>query len=199
VRSGLNIPACRQAGNIEQGILNDKVAGARECFHDIRARDGFNLFNKIRGVNSNPAVGQQIFTQTMHNSKILFLISILLSLSVSAFSQAGNLDATFDTDGIVSTPIGTAHDYGKAVATQPDGKILVAGKIIKPSDIDFALARYNSDGSPDTNFSGDGKETGYIPVAVGSLNSIAVQSDGKPVVAGNFTDSFHGINSCIFR
>ncbi|MDL2357579.1 MAG: delta-60 repeat domain-containing protein, partial [Pseudomonadota bacterium] len=54
--------------------------------------------------------------------------------------------------GNVTTDFGTAsvrtNDIGRAVAVQADGKILVAGS----SESDFALARYNSDGSLDSSF-----------------------------------------------
>ena len=71
-------------------------------------------------------------------------------------------------------------------ALQSDGKIPLAGSTHSPSDgFVFALARYNPDGSLDPSFSGDGLVTTAFPGAEHSWGtSVAVQSDGKILVAG---------------
>ena len=78
-----------------------------------------------------------------------------------------------------------------SVAIQSDGKIVAAGYSNNGSNDDFALVRYNTDGSLDTNFDSDGKVT----TAIGSGNdyacSVAIQSDGKIVAAG---DQYNGSN-----
>jgi len=97
--------------------------------------------------------------------------------------EQGALDTSFDGDGKVTTAIGSANDWGRSVALQSDGKIVVAGRSATGSTYSFALVRYNPDGSLDTSFDGDGKVT----TAVGSSSqgySVVVQSDGKIVVAG---------------
>ncbi|MBI2966619.1 MAG: T9SS type A sorting domain-containing protein [Bacteroidetes bacterium] len=58
-------------------------------------------------------------------------------------AQSGSLDNTFDTDGKVTTPVGSSQDRGYSVAIQSDGKILVAGYSNNGTDNDFALVRYN--------------------------------------------------------
>ncbi|MCP3996773.1 MAG: hypothetical protein GY722_17190, partial [bacterium] len=107
------------------------------------------------------------------------------------YNADGSLDTTFDSDGILITPLGSGNDYGWSVTVQSDGKILVAGESWNGTDYDFALTRYNADGSLDTTFDTDGKLT----TAVGSANdygwSVTVQSDGKILVAG---DSYNGSN-----
>jgi uncharacterized delta-60 repeat protein len=98
--------------------------------------------------------------------------------------NAGDLDLTFGTGGTVTTPIGTGTDDGYAVAIQPDGKIVVAGRSNNGSDYDFAVVRYNLDGSLDTSFDGDGIATTPVGTAMDEAYAIAIQSDGKIVVAG---------------
>ena len=62
-------------------------------------------------------------------------------------------------DGKLTTAVGASNDQGHSVTLQADGKILVAGYSNNGSTLDFALVRYNSDGTLDTTFSGDGKLT----------------------------------------
>jgi uncharacterized delta-60 repeat protein len=87
------------------------------------------------------------------------------------YNTDGSLDTSFDGDGIVITDFrtdfstfGNSSDGAYAIAIQPDGKIVAAGyssvgAIIAPpaGNSNFALARYNTDGSLDTSFDGDGK------------------------------------------
>ncbi len=103
------------------------------------------------------------------------------------YDTEGDLDTTFGGDGIVITDFG-GDALGYSVAVDSNGKIVVAGganidQSITPV-LDFALARYNEDGSLDTSFGGgDGKVTtpiGGISVAA----SVAVQGDGRIVAAG---------------
>jgi uncharacterized delta-60 repeat protein len=91
----------------------------------------------------------------------------------------------FNNDGKVTTPIGSYDDWGQSVTLQPDGKILVAGYTWNGSDWDFALVRYNSDGSLDTSFDGDGKVTTPIGTSYDDAESVTLQPDGKILVAGH--------------
>ena len=74
--------------------------------------------------------------------------------------------------------------YGNSVAAQRDGKIVVAGYAEVGGGDQFALVRYNADGSLDTTLKGNGKVT---TAARGILNissqGVALQGDGKIVVA----------------
>jgi len=104
--------------------------------------------------------------------------------ALARYNRNGSLDRSFDGDGKVTTPIRAGDDIAHALALQPDGKIVVAGDSFSGSNDDFALARYNSDGSLDTGFHGTGKVTTAIGAGNDSASAVAVQSDGKIVVAG---------------
>ncbi|MFC8240337.1 calcium-binding protein [Streptomyces chartreusis] len=103
-----------------------------------------------------------------------------------------NPDGTVDTsfgggDGEVLTDF-EGDDVAEGVAIQPDGKIVMVG-YAGESFFDFAVARYNPDGSPDITFSGDGKVT----TDLGGYNwgqTVAVQSTGRIVVGGQSADRF---------
>ncbi|WP_370197135.1 delta-60 repeat domain-containing protein, partial [Aurantimonas sp.] len=88
-------------------------------------------------------------------------------------------------DGIVTTDIAGSHDYGQSVTVQADGGILVAGYTFNGSNNDFALVRYNADGSLDTSFGGgDGIVTTDIAGRTDQGYSVTVQADGGVLVAG---------------
>ena len=100
------------------------------------------------------------------------------------YNPDGLLDTTFDSDGKVTTPIGTSDEGAHDVAIQPDGKIVAAGYSHNGSNDDFALVRYNSNGSLDTTFDGDGKVTTPIGTLDDIAHAVAIQPDGKIVAAG---------------
>lgn len=123
-------------------------------------------------------------------------------LSVAqAAGPAGTLDTTFGNndgdgtpDGIVSTSLGKGKDYGKGVAIQPDGKVIVAGDHKVGSSSDIAVIRYNHDGTLDATFgadNGDGTPDGIVSISVGKGKdygkAVALQSDGKIIVVGDRT------------
>src|SRR3972149_6220011 len=101
---------------------------------------------------------------------------------------SGSLDTTFSGDGLTSTAIGAGSDQARGIAIQSDGRYVLAGwSDTGGGNKDLALVRLNADGSLDTSFSGDGKQT--TPIAAGSLAdqayAVAIQPDGKIVVAGS--------------
>jgi uncharacterized delta-60 repeat protein len=106
------------------------------------------------------------------------------NFAVVRYNSNGSLDTSFDIDGKLTTDLG-GNDTGLSVALQPDGKILVAGV----SNGNFAVVRYNSNGSLDTSFDGDGKLTTDLG-GTDQGNSVELQSDGKIIVAGSSGSSF---------
>ena len=118
---------------------------------------------------------------------------ILLGLVLSPHTQVvmhaadGDRDLTFGANGVVTTDFGVKFDSGSAVAVQADGKIVAAGTSYVGFG-DFAIARYNADGSLDTTFGAGGQVT--LDLAGGSgdvARALAIQADGKIVVAGETT------------
>jgi uncharacterized delta-60 repeat protein len=102
---------------------------------------------------------------------------------VVRYNSNGSLDTTFDADGIITTSIGTSSN-AFALAMQSDSKIVAGGKADSGATENIALARYNSGGSLDTTFDFDGIVT--TAFAANSVAfALALQSDGKIVVAGN--------------
>ena len=117
---------------------------------------------------------------------ITALINLLMACPVAA--AAGDLDTSFDSDGKVTTEVGSTNDFARSVAIQSDGKIVAAGVSYNGNDDVFALVRYNTDGSLDTSFDTDGKVTTDFGSANDFARSVTIQSDGKIVVAGYSDD-----------
>ncbi len=112
--------------------------------------------------------------------------------AVVRYNTDGSLDTTFDTDGKVATHFDVSNNVDEAygVAIDAAGKIVAAGQSVQDALTyeDFALARYNSDGSLDITFDGDGKVTtdfGRPGTTTMPADPVAIQLDGKIVVAGS--------------
>ena len=105
--------------------------------------------------------------------------------AVARYNSNGTLDTSFDGDGKLTTDFG-GYDLANTMAIQADGKIVVAGG----SDSNFAVARYNSNGTLDTSFDGDGKLRINFSDGYDFANSMAVQADGRIVLAGTNSRDF---------
>ena len=106
--------------------------------------------------------------------------------ALARFNPDGSPDENFDLDGRVVTDISSGMDYSRALTLQKDGKIVLVGSIEHSGFEDIALARYNSDGSLDTSFDGDGLTTTDLGnYSYDHGNAIAIQPNGKILVAGS--------------
>ena len=110
--------------------------------------------------------------------------------AVVRYNSDGSLDSTFDSDGKVTTPIGSGGESAFSVAIQSDGKIVTAGYSDNGANIDFALVRYNANGSLDTSFDFDGKVTTPFGSGDEQARSVAIQTDGKIVATGPYWDEW---------
>jgi uncharacterized delta-60 repeat protein len=109
------------------------------------------------------------------------------NFALARYNPDGSLDPSFWGDGEETTGFGVRHD-GKAVAIQADGKIVVAGST-DSNDGDFAVARFNPDGTLDPSFSGDGEQSTNLG-GRDYGHAVAIQGDGKIVVAGESANDF---------
>src|SRR5262249_42495482 len=109
----------------------------------------------------------------------------LAALAGRAMAAPGQLDPSFGTSGLVLTNFGRS-EAANGIAIQRDGKVVVAGVSDAGTDgADFAVARYNPDGSLDTTFGPD--HTGKVITPFGDFDAaagVAIQRNGKIVVAG---------------
>jgi uncharacterized delta-60 repeat protein len=105
-------------------------------------------------------------------------------MTVMRLRANGSLDTTFGGDGVVTIEFGLLADLANAAVLQPDGKIVVAG--YAQGDEEVAVARLNTNGSPDPKFGFAGKTTVDFGAATFG-NAVALQPNGRIVVAGQRT------------
>ena len=111
--------------------------------------------------------------------------------SIGAVGAPGALDPTFGGGNVggggrVLTGLSGGWDTGRDAAILPDGRIIVAGTA-SPATRDFSVVRYHANGTLDTSFSGDGKAAVDFAGKSDHGEGVAVQPDGKIIVAGSAT------------
>ena len=140
--------------------------------------DGFAV---SKSLNSGPSILSVMALQA--DGKILVTGAGL----VGRYTSTGQLDTSFGNGGSGIAALNATIATG--IAVQPDGKILVTTGTAAPSELlaspgfpspqAGAIARYNTNGSLDTTFGISGQAS-----CVASAAGIAIQSNGKIVVAG---------------
>ena len=116
-----------------------------------------------------------------------------VGFAVARYDSNGGLDASFGIGGMVTTNFFGNADQAYGVALQSNGKVVVAGAT-KPAGVglygttDFALSRYNTDGSLDSGFGSDGKATTDFLGGSDIARDVVIQGDGKIVLAGRASD-----------
>src|SRR5439155_1219565 len=114
--------------------------------------------------------------------------SVDADFAVVRYNTNGSLDATFGAGGKVTTSIGSDEDDAYALALQPDGKLVAAGVTLNGFRWDFALVRYNANGSLDTTFGTGGTIITSIGTDGTGASALVLQPDGKLVAAGTTTN-----------
>jgi uncharacterized delta-60 repeat protein len=168
---------------------------------ELDATFGTGGMVKLR--QSANAEGVPYAITVLSDNKILVAGSSWLStkdFAILKLKENGTPDSTFGVNGWVSTGAGSYVDEIHAMAVQSDGKIVVAGtaEVSENSEIyDFAVARFNANGTIDGSFGG-----GIVITDINASDipyGIAVQSDGKIVVSGTSNAETSNANFAVVR
>lgn len=163
-------------GGNDSAIARYESNGSLDLSFDT---DGQLLLN-IGGTDEAVAVATQL------DGKTIVAARSDNSFAAARLDASGSLDPTFGSAGKTfasfEIPIKAS---GSAIAIQSDGKIVSAGtsEAAGQTGIDFALVRYNSDGTLDPSFGTVGKVTTDFG-GEDRASSVVVQSDGKIIVGG---------------
>lgn len=105
------------------------------------------------------------------------------------YTSDGQIDTSFGASGIVATTIapGQQDAWASDVAIQPDGKIVVVGTLTTPGDRDFAVVRYNTDGTLDNSFSDNGILYAGFENKDDFGSAVAIDSNNRIIVGGTAT------------
>ncbi|MEM7344048.1 MAG: hypothetical protein AAF485_07385 [Chloroflexota bacterium] len=114
------------------------------------------------------------------------------NIMVVRYTTTGTLDSSFNSTGIVTTPIPNGASGATAIIVQPDGKVIVGGVSGATDDSDFTLVRYTITGTLDTTFNQTGIVTTSIPPQAidNGIASLTLQPDGKIIAVGESGNDF---------
>ena len=166
---GLARPAFAAAGD-----LDTSFSGDGKLTTDFGSKQDFALGLALQADGKIVAAGVSAANGT--NPKF----------ALTRYNDDGTLDTTFSGDGKVTTDFQSGNlDAANGVVAQSDGEIVAAGLVYtSQTDAKFALIRYNSDGTLDTTFSGDGKVKADFTNGADSAQGVGLLSDGRIVAAG---------------
>jgi uncharacterized delta-60 repeat protein len=118
---------------------------------------------------------------------------------IARFNSDGTLDTSFGSPyGYIIQSINSSDAYGRSLAIQPDGKILLGGYCYNGGNWDFCIARFDSYGSLDTTFGNSGKVIQPIGSFADNGQSLAIQPDGK-ILLGGYCQGVSNTDFCIAR
>ncbi|MDD4575593.1 MAG: T9SS type A sorting domain-containing protein [Bacteroidales bacterium] len=130
---------------------------------------------------------------------IILILSFMSTLNLLA-QPAGSLDPSFGNNGKVITSITAGQDHAYGIVVQSDGKIIAAGHSTSTiTGKDFAMVRYNADGTLDNTFGINGLVTTDLQLGSDDVAySIALQADEKIVLAG-YSDNGSNKDAALVR
>lgn len=115
--------------------------------------------------------------------KTQFTFILLLLLALSATAQPGALDAGFGNNGYAAFNSAAFIDVGRAIVQQPDGKLVAAGYYRNyPEAPRYLAVRFTASGQRDLSFGNGGMAEMDL---IGEASGLALQADGRIVIAGS--------------
>jgi uncharacterized delta-60 repeat protein len=198
-------------GTRDTAFSTNTGTAANAAINDIRIQSdgkivlggGFSTFKNINvrsivRLNSDGSISDIIVNgapQTVNavaaqsDGKIVFggQFSVFNNVTVNGIARL-NLDGTIDSAFTANTGTGASSIFVFALAIQSDGKIVLGGVFTSFNGATVnRIVRLNSDGTRDTTFT-----TNAGTGASGTVNAIAIQSDGKIILGGAFA-TFNGV------
>jgi uncharacterized delta-60 repeat protein len=154
----------------------------------------------IGGKSIVQGTGQGFDATLQSDGKIVIVGGLNGDFSIARINPGGSPDSTFGSNGVVTTDLGSSQDQAEGVVIQPDGKIVVAGFMLSiNTGRDFAVVRYNSNGTLDTTFGAGGIVTTDFNGLNDQAGDVLLQPDGKILALGTATVSSTDSNFALAR
>jgi uncharacterized delta-60 repeat protein len=120
--------------------------------------------------------------------------------ALTRYNSNGLLDTAFGNRGTIVAPAPTTQTLeGISLAAQPDGKIIGAAMINEGTNADFAVFRFNYNGSPDLGFGTNGLVTTAVTSGLDRVADVVLQPNGKILVFGSSSDGANVQRTAIVR
>lgn len=188
-------------------VLGNGSNGASADF--VLAR--FDVNGRLDGTFGTNGLKKTDFENGEENANLLYIkndgkivaagASNVSSLALAHYNTDGSMDTSFYGVGKTTKMFKTFQQGSTnytSTAIQSDGKMIAAGKTYNGSNYDFAVVRYNTNGSLDSTFSNDGVQTADFGFFIDGATSVAIQKDGK-IVAGGYTSDQNGGHFAMVR
>lgn len=189
--SGGSVPTSVTIGNNGKIVLTGYTLASGKFIYTIARYDTDGNLDKTLsgdGIQITPLgddATTMYLTSAQSNEKFLVAYTDNNNFAVTRFNSNGSFDDTFGGHGMLNEGIVMGSTLYLASALQPDGKLVTAGYTFNGKNNDFALARYNTDGSLDATFSNDGKQVTDVMKANDTAYAVLIQNNGKIIVAGS--------------
>jgi uncharacterized delta-60 repeat protein len=200
-------------GSLDTSFIGPSGNGGGRAIFSIGSRD-----DEARAIEVQ-ADGKIVVAGACSNTTIPSGIDLAMNMPSDFCVARLNANGSFDTGfvgpsstaaGRFMEPIGTVSDVVNAIALQADGKIVLAGHCSTDVGFDFCVARLDANGSLDIAFDGPGAAGSglgsgngkfVLPIGGGNdvANALAIQNDGKLVLAGHCSSTGVGEEFCVAR
>ena len=192
-----------------RGLIARLMPGSHAVDHAFGGGQGVVMVPEATSPHSGQAASAAAITR--EGGKLIVAGSLNGGVGVFRFGEDGEPDPSFGDAGASRLAPPLSHEASAtAVAVQPDGKILIAGKTVDYQSLanpiqyqwNLLLARFNQDGSPDMSFGTDGYlrfASPNLPAPGGGTYApgpvdLALQPDGKILLSesasGTYTPRF---------
>jgi len=180
------------AGSAESG-LSPRIAIARFLIGGTLDRDFGKRGVKITDVANGSDAAYGVAEQP--DGKFVVVGAVAnggkADWGVLRYGPNGRLDDTFHGDGVRILAFGSDYEFAQSTAVQSNGRIVVVGRIRRSGNDQFGIVRLKPNGSYDLGFSKDGRAIVDFGGGGDTARDVALQDNGKIVVAGEAFDRGH--------
>lgn len=145
----------------------------------------------LTSISDTTSMMQNVGTINKHMKQLLFCTILILLPSIFLGQQAGILDFSFDSDGLLINSPGNVEDRAYGIAVQQDGKIVISGISSLINDCQSLVSRYQADGTIDSTFGLNGHQILNLqPGTCDNFHTVIIQSNDKIIVCGPSGNNF---------